>query len=222
MVPARPAADKPPFAAGAALVARLRLTARPAALALLLWLLTVALPWLELSGQQPALSRTAILVLVFAPPFALLWAATQGSPWLVFATACLGTVPALIAAPALATANAGLVRQAAIAIALGVLLAQAADSDGVASPLRRLWRWPAGLGDRLRLTTLAGWLALACWPAPSVGRVSAAAVVWMVVQAVPVGANRHGLRRHRQRWLLARALWLLLVGLATWLHREGA
>ena len=126
MVPARPAADKPHFAAGAGLGARLRHTARPTALAMLLWLLAVALPWLELRAQQPALSGTAVLVLVFAPPLALLWAAAQGSPWLVFSTAGLGTVPALIAAPALATANADLVRQAAIAIVLAVLLAQAA------------------------------------------------------------------------------------------------
>lgn len=223
MVPFAPLRDKQPSLRG--LLRRLlqpwRLTLRPTSWSLLLWALVLALPWLELRGEEASLDGVVVRGLVWLLPLALVWAAFTGNTMTVFAVATVGLVPALVAAPPLIAANASSLRGLAVAVALVLLLASAVDRADTFASLRRLWRLPVRWSERLTLGLLPLWLG-AAWLEASTGRVAAVALVWVAVVHLPLGAGHARMEQHRGRWLLARGLWLALVVAAWWLRPEVA
>jgi len=224
MVPSAPPPHKLPTIA--ALAARWAeawaVTLRPTGWAVLLWALVLALPWLELRGDVPALDREAIRGLVWLPPLAVAWAATTGNTQTLFGVATIGLVPALVAAPALASASSTPLRGLAVAAVLLILLASTIDRADRFAPLRRLSRWPKPWADRLLLGLAPFWLVAAWAGGASVGRLAGVAVAWVATAQLSIGAGGEIGQRQRGRALLARGLWFILVLAAWWLRPEAS
>lgn len=196
-------------------------TLRPTGWAMLLWALVLALPWLELRAESPNLDRDVIRGLVWLPPLAVVWAASTGSAQTLFGVATIGLVPALVAAPVLATASSSVLRGLAVAAVLLILLASTIDRADRFAPLRRLWRWPTRWADRILLGLLPAWLVAAWAGTATVGRLGGVAVVWVAAAQLGIGAGGAMAERKRSRALLARGLWFILALAAWWLRPEG-
>jgi hypothetical protein len=200
--------------------------ARPLGWATLLWSLALLLPWLELRSINPALDTAVVRTLVLLPPLASLWAALTANSTTLLGVALAGVVPALVAVPELADSTtggvSGAIRGAAIALVLLIFIASSLDLGKVWAPLHTLWRWPARWPGRALQVLGVAWLLLAWVDADGhrSGRVAAAAVCWVAVVVIPIGAGHQRLLRHGWRWLFARGLWVGVV-LLIWRYGKG-